>query len=131
MRKIKLALVLLGVSLGMSANATTDDAVLLFNEGDAVDTMEIDSPDSARTYINCQSRGYGVERCRVPGRIQNVRLVRRYSFAPCVAGRSFGATNRYVWVRNGCAGQFLVRYRPHGGGGGGGWGDDDDGWNNR
>lgn len=136
MRKIKLALLVAGVAFGMSANANTeqvdesvisdDAAILLFNEGDGPDAME-EGPDAARTYVRCQSHGYGMNRCRVPGRIQSVRLVRRLSFAPCIAGRTFGATPRYVWVRNGCSGQFLVRYRH--GGGGGGWGDDDDGWN--
>lgn len=137
MRMIQMALILSGLALGASSYAqqtndevlNDDAAVYLFNEGDQpMDEQEAvffptEDADSARTYVRCSSHNYRMTRCRVNGRIQSVRLVRRTSFAPCVAGRTFGATTRYIWVSRGCSGQFLVRYnRGHGG-----WGDDDHG----
>lgn len=138
MRLIKLALVLTGVAFGIAAHAEgvaddtafSDEAYLLFNGTEDANTMATaESPDSARMYVRCQSRGFRMNYCRVPGRIISATLVRRLSFAPCVANRTFGVTNRFLWVRQGCSGDFLVRYRDwgHGGGhGGGGWDHDQD-----
>jgi len=137
MQMIKLALIFAGVAFGTSAYAQqdvnngmlSDEAiVLLFNEGDqpvdlseAEAFSEVDSPDAARMYLNCRSSNYRTTRCPVRGRIHTVRLMRRTSFAPCIAGRTFGATSSFVWVSRGCSGQFLVQYDRRGGR----WGDDD------
>lgn len=136
MRFFTMALALAGLTLGAQSFAleenNDDTAVYLFNEGDQPADAEeakvfpTDSPDSARTWIQCESRGYRMTKCRLGerGQIRSVRLVQRTSFAPCVAGRTFGATNRYIWVSRGCGGNFLVRFNRRNGGGGG-WDDDD------
>jgi hypothetical protein len=61
--------------------------------------------------INCSSNNLRTNFCGVPGQILSVRLARKYSFAPCVAGRSFGANRNSIWVSRGCSGQFVVRVR--------------------
>ncbi len=136
MKLIKLALVLAGIGFAAHAGAETDEAIL-FNEGDQpMDAEEAtlfptDTPDAAMIWIQCNSNNYRTNRCYVDGRIRSVRLARRTSFAPCIAGRTFGASNRYVWVSRGCSGQFAVRFDrrgDHGGGhGGGGHGGGDHG----
>ena len=70
--------------------------------------------------VRCLSRFGEYRECRVGrfARIQQARLQRQFSYRPCIAYQTWGATQRYVWVRNGCQGDFLVFVR---GGGGGGW----------
>lgn len=122
MKLIKLALILSGIGFAAHAGAETDE-VLLFNENDQpVDAVEAqafteEGPDSARTWVQCNSNNYRVNRCWINGRVRSVRLVRRTSYAPCIAGRTFGAGNRYIWVARGCSGQFAVRYARRNDGG--------------
>lgn len=67
---------------------------------------------SART-INCASRNYEYEYCRVDTR-GGVRLVRQISNADCRQGRSWGFDRNGIWVDDGCEAHFQV-----GGGSGG------------
>ncbi len=65
-----------------------------------------------RTVLRCVSFGRGTTGyCQAPGRIVSVRLVREFSDFRCRAGRTYGFAPRYMWVRRGCAGDFVVRYR--------------------
>jgi hypothetical protein len=130
MRTFKIAALVIGLVLGVGAQAQdsealSDEAVLLFNgnetdlQGDELDlfnSMDENAVNSvepfARLRIRCSSSYVGTRYCRVPGRVQHVRLIRQLSFLPCVAGRTFGSFNRGVWVRRGCSGLFTVIYNP-------------------
>ena len=116
-----------------AADVLSDQAIILFN-GDETDLSGEDyevfnsmdenalEPQDAEALairnmrVRCRSRGLGFRattcnlRIGPRGRITHVRLIRRLSFFPCVAGRSFGATRRAVWVRQGCSADFMVRY---------------------
>jgi hypothetical protein len=58
--------------------------------------------------ISCASYNNGVNYCYVGAFSYDVRLVQRYSIAPCQLGRSYGLTGDYVWVSQGCRGTFRV-----------------------
>jgi hypothetical protein len=130
MKLFKSLAVALVLSFGFGARATanenqlTDDAILLFSgdetpmdQEEAAALSDTNDYDAAkiikvyRTRVTCQSFFFFTTRCGVPGRILSVRLVNQFGFARCVPGRTFGATNRAVWVRGGCSGTFAVRYR--------------------
>jgi hypothetical protein len=133
MKFFKTIAVVAGLALGVSAHAATtetemsDEAILLFNgdetpldEQEALALADEESPDARhvvrRIRVRCQSFPFFTVTCRVPPRVISVRLVNQFGFAPCIAGRTFGATRNSVWVRGGCSGDFVVRYRPRHGG---------------
>ncbi len=75
--------------------------------------------------VECRSRDNRFQRCAADtqGRVD---LVRQFSDARCVEGRSFGHDRQGVWVSNGCQARFGVGFGPvmadtspdrHGGGG--------------
>ncbi len=70
-----------------------------------------------RTFLECRSESYARSICEVDGTVTDVRLDRRRSNAPCVAGESFGFEGRHMWVAKGCAGRFEVTFRRELGGG--------------
>lgn len=65
--------------------------------------------------INCGSRDYRLQRCRLPSDWRSVRLVRQTSDAACVPGQTFGVDPRGLWVDRGCSGDFADARN------GGGW----------
>jgi hypothetical protein len=72
--------------------------------------------------VTCESVNYGNSQCRIDG--GPVTLVRQISSAACVEGRSWGydESRGFIWVSNGCAGEFQVG-RPSGPvGGSSNWG---------
>ena len=75
--------------------------------------------------VRCDSNDNRYRQCAIDGR--RAGLVRQYSKSPCIEGRSWGTGNGYVWVKDGCRGEFASGY---GGGGGGGWngGGHNSGW---
>lgn len=119
------------LSLGFSTQASTvsegisEDAILLFSGNDApmdeeevVALAEEEGADThnvigiRRANVRCRSFPYFTTTCRVQPRVISVRLVREFGFRRCIPGRTFGATRNSVWVRQGCSGDFVVRYRP-------------------
>jgi hypothetical protein len=72
------------------------------------------SPGTMR--ITCESRGTGREECPIPGGTQ-IRLVRQLSQNPCRLNDTYGRGAGYVWVAEGCRGEFEVS-RPGSGAGG-------------
>jgi hypothetical protein len=85
---------------------------------------------AAQHTITCTSTGYDRTHCNVDTR-GGVALVRRLSEAPCERNRTWGATNRGIWVSRGCRAEFRVGYVGNGGyDDRGGW-DDRDRWDDR
>jgi hypothetical protein len=70
-----------------------------------------------RTFLECRSESYARSICEVDGTVTDVRLDRRRSNAPCLAGESFGFDGRHIWVAKGCGGRFEVAFRRIPGGG--------------
>jgi hypothetical protein len=66
------------------------------------------NPPPAQIIINCNSPGYQFARCFVRGRIFNAQIVRQYSSAACVLGRTWGFDANSIWVSNGCMGDFAA-----------------------
>jgi hypothetical protein len=62
---------------------------------------------AAQQRIRCESRDYDREYCSADTR-GGVQLVRQLSRSACSQGRTWGATNRGIWVSNGCRGEFYV-----------------------
>jgi Protein of unknown function (DUF3011) len=61
-----------------------------------------------RSYnVVCDSVNYNLNRCYV-GLARNVYLVENLSAAGCYQGSSYGFDGTYIWVTNGCRGDFLV-----------------------
>ncbi|HSR70288.1 MAG TPA: DUF3011 domain-containing protein [Acidobacteriota bacterium] len=67
-----------------------------------------------RVEIECKSENYRRRDCRVGGRIERAFLRDTDSDAPCIEGRSWGWDRDYVWVNNGCDGDFEVHYVDNG-----------------
>ena len=67
----------------------------------------------AREYITCESHSYNYNECRSfeVRRIERARLVRQHSKTACRQGRNWGATQRSVWVDQGCRATFEVMGR--------------------
>ncbi|HSR53296.1 MAG TPA: DUF3011 domain-containing protein [Acidobacteriota bacterium] len=70
--------------------------------------------DLERVDIECKSKDYRRENCRVSGRIDRVELRDTDSDAACIRGRSWGWERDFVWVDAGCDGDFRVYYRSLG-----------------
>ena len=66
--------------------------------------------------ITCESRGTGREECPIPNGTQ-IRLVRQLSQNPCRLNDTYGRGASYLWVAEGCRGEFEVS-RPGSGAGG-------------
>ncbi|MEE8587116.1 MAG: DUF3011 domain-containing protein [Acidobacteriota bacterium] len=77
---------------------------------DPRDPMPVPGGRSLTRDIRCKSENYQPNSCFVGGRIQSIDLIDRKSRAACVEGRSFGTQGAYVWVKNGCDGEFRVTY---------------------
>jgi hypothetical protein len=73
----------------------------------------------AQQRVRCESRGYDRTYCSADTR-GGVELVRQISDASCSRGRTWGTSNRGVWVSNGCRGDFAVGSSYGGGYGGSG-----------
>ena len=61
----------------------------------------------------CQSATGGRQQCPVPGAYA-VRIVKQNSTNPCLLNESFGVGTDYIWVSNGCRGEFEVNVRNTG-----------------
>ena len=68
------------------------------------------------TRITCESRSTGRQECPLPSGAQ-IRLVRQLSQNPCRLNDTYGRGAGYVWVAEGCRGEFEVS-RPGVGPGG-------------
>lgn len=65
----------------------------------------------ANTYerrITCESWEGKYNSCDVDGRIVSARLISQYSDDDCRRGFTWGIDRDYLWVDNGCRGQFEV-----------------------
>lgn len=63
--------------------------------------------------IQCNSQGYRYNTCatRSRGRIVTIQLIRQLSRTKCEYGRTYGVSGNYIWVDQGCRGDFAVRIR--------------------
>src|SRR5262245_55859180 len=91
-------------AVGCSADAAGDEI-----------TSSTENAFSSTRRVHCSSEQHRDNSCDVDGEIQSVRLVRQYSHASCNEGRSWGYRDRYVWVDDGCEGDFDVELRGWGG----------------
>lgn len=57
-----------------------------------------------RDVVECRSRNYSREHCRVPWR--DARIVRQLSDTPCRRGDNWGMGRHGIWVDRGCAAEF-------------------------
>lgn len=73
------------------------------------------SPGATR--ITCESKSNGRQECPIPSGTQ-VRLLRQLSQNPCRVNDTYGRGAGYVWVAEGCRGEFEI-VRAGGGGPGG------------
>ncbi|MGZ3670352.1 MAG: DUF3011 domain-containing protein [Bdellovibrionota bacterium] len=62
-------------------------------------------------FIECDSAGYNVSYCPVPGFIVNAQVTNQRSFAACELGQSYGYQGNNVWVKDGCRATFAVTIR--------------------
>jgi hypothetical protein len=62
-------------------------------------------------FVACESNGYDLRYCAVPGIILSAQVSQQRSFASCVLGRGFGYQGNKLWVKDGCRATFLVRMR--------------------
>ncbi len=60
------------------------------------------------TLITCQSKSNDRQECRIPEGAR-IRLVRQLSGSPCRLNDTYGRGAGYVWVAEGCRGEFEVR----------------------
>lgn len=67
--------------------------------------------DTEKTDVRCGSQNYGRNICVTNGWITHLRLKRQRSGARCESGESYGFYEDFVWVDNGCEGDFEVTYR--------------------
>lgn len=73
------------------------------------------------TRITCESKSTARQQCAVPSGAR-IRLVRQLSQNPCRLNDTYGQGASYVWVAEGCRGEFEVtqaQIQPPVGGGGG------------
>jgi hypothetical protein len=62
--------------------------------------------------ITCESKEARRAECAIPFNSQ-VRLARTLSTNPCIENRSWGTTDRALWVTSGCRGEFDISARPN------------------
>ena len=75
----------------------------------------VPAPAKAQNVVTCESEGGRRQTCSVDTRNGEVRLIRQFSEARCVRGRSWGVIPGGVWVDDGCRGQFAVSNTSRGG----------------
>ena len=68
------------------------------------------APAAAQRTITCQSYDDRTNHCSVDTR-GGVRLIRRFSDAACIQGRTWGTDRRGIWVTRGCRAEFAVGER--------------------
>jgi hypothetical protein len=87
------------------------------NGGPAVQppVVPVEQPEPAQpaapTRVVCESKEARRAECAIPLDWQ-ARLVRTMSTNPCVQDRSWGYTERVLWVSSGCRGEFEISARP-------------------
>ncbi len=75
------------------------------------DRYPIDYSGPKTVKVRCKSENYQPASCYVGGRIQSLTLKKQKSRAPCSRGVTYGFSGGYVWVKDGCDGEFEVTYR--------------------
>jgi DUF3011 family protein len=71
------------------------------------------------TRLTCESRGTKRQECPIPAGAR-IRLVRQISVNECRSNDTYGQGQGYLWVAEGCRGEFEVTTPGQGGGGPGG-----------
>lgn len=69
------------------------------------------------TRITCESRSNDRQECRIPEGAR-IRLLRQLSQSPCRLNDTYGRGAGYLWVAEGCGGEFEVRLETVAGPGG-------------
>ena len=101
-----------GGSAGRHLHGGSNGRILEFN------TDGYGEDGAGATPITCESRSTGRQECPIPSGTK-IRLVRQLSQNPCRLNDTFGRGSTYIWVAEGCRGEFEVRRIGAGGGGGG------------
>lgn len=106
--KLKFLALALAICSALPVQADVLDVTADLGNLDAETTEMPLSPLSVQ-YIRCESRSHRYNECWYWSRwAYRVRLVQVHSRAVCSRGYSYGWTNRFVWVDNGCRATFAV-----------------------
>src|SRR5204863_80904 len=70
------------------------------------------------TRLTCESKGTKRQECPIPAGAR-IRLVRQISVNECRSNDTYGQGQGYLWVAEGCRGEFEVTTPGQAGGGGG------------
>ena len=62
--------------------------------------------------LNCKSKRFKPNTCRVAGAIQSLKLRKQKSESACTLGISYGYRGESIWVSQGCEANFEVEYKP-------------------
>lgn len=69
-------------------------------------------PAYSYEYLTCESYYYRYTECYFnPYRVSQIRIVRQYSYDPCIWGQTAGVYADRIWVNRGCRATFeILRY---------------------
>lgn len=93
-----------GTTEGLCAVAA-NGRILQFTTGSG---DEVGGTGGTTTRIVCESQRTDREECRIPTGAR-IRLIRQTSQSPCRLNDTYGQGADYVWVAEGCRGEFEVR----------------------
>ena len=79
--------------------------------GGGDDDEDISTPPATGSRVTCGSSGDARRECPVRGRIDEVKLRRDLSGGACLRGGRWGHSDTAIWTRDGCVGEFEVKYR--------------------
>lgn len=113
-------LAVLTAEVALPATAQTLAPVAATVTAAALAQYGYDDRGRPRDTIECGSRDYKFQRCRVPWR--DAQLIRQTSDSACVRDRTWGMDHGGIWVDKGCGGTFAEARR------GGGYYPGPDGW---
>lgn len=84
-----------------------------------VTVASVQPPVTPATRVTCESKRGDRQKCPVPAG-SNIRIVRTLSTSPCRVNETYGQAPDYIWVDEGCRGEFEVTRPGYGGGNDGG-----------
>lgn len=61
-------------------------------------------------YITLNSWGYKYSEQKFDSPILSMRLLQKFSKAPCIYGKTYGFRGNIAWVNRGCRGRFLITF---------------------
>ena len=67
--------------------------------------------NTTKKEVKCQSRNYKKNKCKVSGKIESIKSKKQLSKTKCKNKENYGKKDNYVWVDDGCRGNFEVKYK--------------------